>query len=165
MTTANYDNAKSKALDLLRLYDIQEPIVPVFDIAKQEGLKISFFTPESAELKEISGILQEDTKTIFINSSDSPQRQVFTVAHELGHWTMKHKRKDEVLYRMSSIITKDPQEQEANCFASHLLVPKEFLEKKINEFSLNINDTAILAKLFGVSEEMIQYRIKSFSYE
>jgi len=43
-----------------------------------------------------------------------PGRKRFTLAHELGHYTLRHRRDGE------------KEEQEANCFARNLLAPRLF---------------------------------------
>ena len=157
---SDYQKAKEKALELLDLYNIKEPIVPVFDIAKTEGLKIVGFE-NSDKLRDFSGFFNSKEKTIYINIADSPNRQIFTVAHELGHYKLQHDLKGlEILPRYVNPIAKDPNEQEANFFAANLLVPENMLRKMMKKYKLNSFDTDLLAKLFGVSKEVMVYRVK-----
>ena len=51
-------------------------------------------------------------------------------------------------------LNQDPKEKEANCFAANLLVPAELLEK-YKDYNI---DT--IAKIFGVSQEVIGYRLQ-----
>src|SRR6266487_4675697 len=70
------------------------PVDPV-QIARDLGLDV-----QEAELEpNVAGAIFKETgqdPTIFINASDSPNRQRFTVAHELGHYVMHAEEPDAV---------------------------------------------------------------------
>jgi len=102
---------------------------------------------------------------ILVKKQDSDTRQTFTLMHELGHL---------LLHKMSWIddaddmYSSEDQEQEANAFAGHLLVPDRFL--------LDINDRERPAKAsefddwlkpqrkaWGVSGEVILRRLMDVS--
>jgi len=53
-------------------------------------------------------------------------------------------------------MVKTPIEQEANCFATNLLVPASFLQQYLDDFPDITNQQ--LSKAFGVSAEVIHYR-------
>lgn len=159
---ADYKKAKEKAMELLQNYDIREPVVPVFDIARQEGLKIVGFESRD-KLKDFSGFYDSRIKTIYINNEDSPNRQIFTVAHELGHYKLQHALGNlEVLPRYANPVAKEPVEQEANFFAANLLVPENMLKETMKKYKLTSLDTDLLSKLFGVSREVMTYRLQDF---
>mgnify|MGYP001567997187 CR=1 FL=1 len=157
----NYKRAEEKAAQVLAKFDIAEPVIPVQEIAQREGLTIVYFPPNTETSKKVSGFFDPKTKTIYVNSDDPPARQSFTIAHELGHFELDHSPdKYNVLPRFASPIDKDPTEQEANCFAANLLVPNDMLQKIINRYNLTKQDTTLLADLFGVSTDVIKYRLK-----
>ena len=92
-----------------------------------------------------------------VNKDDPPNRQRFTIAHELGHYIMqKEYVKDESKYK---VLLRRPlkdlnytkEEKEANCFAAYLLVPSDLMEKYKDV------STSISASLFAVSEDVIRY--------
>ena len=156
------EKAIIEAKRLLEKYDITEPIVNVLKIAESEGLEISFVTmPE--EYSNVSGFLNKEEKTIVVNKNDSVTRKSFTIAHELGHYILDHKPGEYgLLYRKSmGEYEKIPKEMEANCFAANLLVPEDMLKDVMKKMSLGRNDSWIIAKIFGVSEQMMEYRLKS----
>jgi Zn-dependent peptidase ImmA (M78 family) len=160
-TMADFARATAAAQTLLQKHEITEPRIPVFQLAESEGLKLLFITmPDN--LKDVSGFLDFEKKSIYINTNDPPKRQVFTAAHELGHWTLHQDRKTEVniLPRFAKMGSKDPVEQEANCFAAHLLVPLEMLRKTIRQYQLTKEDSSTLSMLFGVSEEMMKFQLQ-----
>lgn len=162
MAHPDYKKSEQKAAELLKKYSITEPIVNVFDIVKNEGLDLKFikFPPK---LQEVAGFFDPDTKTIFVNAEEPTNRQTFTVAHELGHYLLEHKPTEyKVLMRWEKPEgEKQPLEQEANCFAACLLVPENILKDTMKKYDLGKHDldVRILAQMFGVSREMMKYRL------
>jgi Zn-dependent peptidase ImmA (M78 family) len=147
---------------LLEKYGIDKPVVNVFQIAEDEGVKLNFVKmPEI--LKNVAGFFDFEDKEIYVNDDDPPNRQTFTVAHELGHFLLNHDKNEYgVLYRMQKINGENsPLEKEANLFAANLLVPSKMLKDTIKKYNLNDKDDEILASLFGVSKEMMGYRLKT----
>jgi Zn-dependent peptidase ImmA (M78 family) len=116
------------------------------------------------DLEDYSGYIeqQSDAWKIGINSYHSEKRQRFTMAHEFGH-LLFHKeylslqdgpyKEKEILWR-SSLFNK--VENEANVFASELLMPKnEFIEKWEDLGEDCIED---IANYFEVSTQAVRYR-------
>ncbi len=109
---------------------------------------------------EIGGAYDKKEKIIYIAEGERPARQAFTVAHELGHYFLEHKRETEVFYRhqANEFDSKDVQdEQEANWFAASLLMPEE----KVKEFYKSEKDENIIAASFGVSRSAAHWRLKN----
>jgi len=120
-----------KVIGLLSKYQIDKPVVNVFDVAKNEGIDLRFVKmPES--LKDVAGFFDAESKSIFVNNEDPTNRQMFTVAHELGHYILEHsKDKYGILYRRQIFNGEQaPAEQEANYFAANLLVLKKCFLKQ-----------------------------------
>jgi len=155
----NYELAENKAVELLKKNKIEEPVVPIFDIANAEGIKLKFVKmPE--KLQNVAGFFDPESKTIFINETDAPNRQTFTIAHELGHYILEHKPNEYgVLLRIPNLIEINSKEKEANCFAANLLVPSEMLKEKIKRYNNIKPDAILLAEIFGVSEEVMRHRL------
>ena len=161
---ADFEGAKREAERLLREHRVFEPPVPILDIAKESGLTVTFarFKPEDAS---VSGFIRLETAEIFVNIAEPARRQTFTVAHELGHWCLHRKLIEEnptlyrVLRRGPIEHKKSHLEQEADSFAAHLLVPNAFLERYVHGAAFQPSHS-ILSQLFGVSEEVIHYRLK-----
>jgi len=159
MSLPNFENAQQLAEDVISKYSISEPVVPIYDIAQAEGVIIKIISmPEN--LKSVSGFIDSENKIIYVNAEDAPNRQTFTVAHELGHYLLKHDpKKYGVLLRFPEINGKEPEEKEANCFAANLLVPQKMLKETIKKYSLTKEDKSILAQMFGVSKEVMKLRL------
>lgn len=158
--TADYKKAQQAATTLLEKYNVTEPTVSVVTIAESEGLSIKVVAMPDT-LKDVSGFVDFENKLLFVNASDPPRRQAFTIAHELGHWTLhKDKAKDvKVLPRFAGTSAKDPIEQEANCFAAHLLVPLDMLKDTMKKNKLTKSEIPALAYLFGVSNDVIRFQL------
>jgi hypothetical protein len=146
-----------KLLDNLRIQSIP---VPVDRVARALGAQIRFSPLD----EELSGLIciKDGVPIIGVNTLHHPNRQRFTVAHEIAHLQLHRdhitsavhvdKRFAEpVLRRDSSSATgTEWLEIEANHFASALLMPKHLEE---------------LAKKFQVSKATLQYRIRNLSSE
>ena len=143
------------------------PPVDVYEIAENNGLDIieTIFPPEQ---DDISGfVTTTDGKgKLYVNLNEHPNRRRFTVAHELGHWRLhkeelKNNPERSILFRIAiGQLNKDPIEKEANIFAANLLVPMELLKK-----AKKGKTHQELAELFGVSTEVIGYRLKLLERE
>lgn len=108
----------------------------------------------------ISGAYHKLTKTIYISESETPQRQNFTTAHELGHYKLHKNKEFDVLLReivQNLGITHSEEETEANWFAASLLMPRELVE----DLWPAIRDTNKLAEFFGVSASAVAWRLKN----
>lgn len=139
-----------KALNVLEAYNIKEPVIDVAKIAEGEGIKIKEIKmPEG--YKNIAGFFDKNEKIIYIELSDSPQRKLFSIAHELGHVFLNHQHAT-VLYRVTRENEDDyPEvESEANSFAAHLLMPDFMLKEYMKKYNLTNKDYKIMASLFGV---------------
>ena len=154
-------DAQAKADQVLAENLVTEPPVKVTEIARNYGLLVQEVDLGSFGSR-VAGFIDPKQKIIYVNKEDKPQRQAFTVAHELAHWLMhestlhSHPDKYAVLYRMPlGAPTEDLVEREANAFAAKLLVPKGMLEKYKDNA-----DISTIASIFGVSDELIGYRLK-----
>src|SRR5206468_1844508 len=94
-----------------------EPIC-VFDLAENLGIEVKFFRGDSFE-----GMYAPASQTVIVPTLRPPGRQAFTCAHELGHWYFKHGTRIEELKFLDLQYNREPDEQLANVFAAHLLMP------------------------------------------
>ena len=169
------NRAEKQATKLLDELHITSPPVPVEAVAKKMGATL-VFEPFKGE-DDISGIMYRDDKhtIIGINSVHPETRRRFSIAHELGHLTLHHKKKlfvDKVVRvdfrdRTSSLAI-DKEEIEANAFAAELLMPQEFIWEKISRKlsrrrSSPTKDELIddLARTFNVSPQAMEYRLNN----
>ncbi|MDR3195776.1 MAG: ImmA/IrrE family metallo-endopeptidase [Endomicrobium sp.] len=161
METPDYNNAKQKALALLKETNTVVPPVDVDDLIMKEGLKIEKVV-FGEKFNDVSGFLDIPEKAIYVNLEDSYGRQNFTKAHELGHWVLHrtlfetHPSK-QVLLRQANQNTTAVEEKEANVFAAELLIPKYLYLYTLG--SCPDADIDRLADLFQVSKQFMAYRM------
>lgn len=158
----DFKRAQAKALEILNDFGYTEPPVEPDRIAKDLGIRV-YFSDFKDEYDKISGFFYAEKNEIYINKSEFPQRQTFTIAHELGHkllhedW-LKSSNYQVLLREPLPANASDPKEQEANAFAAHLLVPRFMLNKFYKIASIEQ-----LATLFMVSMPVVRSRIQ-FEY-
>ncbi len=128
---------------------------------------------------DVSGLLITNAgkATIFVNAKDKPYRQRFSIAHELGHWVLKHHQSDghvhidkgvRVLQRgLKSSQGVDPTEIEANQFAASLLMPAKLVRREVERIGpppLNEVMVEQLAEKFDVSVQAMTIRLNSLGH-
>lgn len=158
---ANWDEAKSKATELLNEFGFKDPFVDVYKIAEKYGIEIIPMIPDP-DVREFSGFLDnnDEKPTIYVNASESVTRQNWTIAHELGHFFLNHKPDQwGIAWRDQTYEEKDEFEQEADYFAACLLIPETMLKKVMNRYKLTRDDFVLLAKMFGVSQKAMKNRL------
>lgn len=129
---------------------------------------------------DVSGLLisKGDSTVIAVQKSDPLNRQRFTIAHEIGHYCLRHQfeQGEHVHVDRGHLITPrnsrsstgaDPKEIEANQFAACLLMPSKLLSRYIEKLrtgSLRDDDVEKLAREFGVSEQAMTIRLSTLGY-
>jgi Zn-dependent peptidase ImmA (M78 family) len=164
---------QAMAAALLAENGITQAPVLVSKIAKAKGARIFVDTLEG----DLSGFLyrDRDQAVIGVNTSHSPARQNFTIAHELGHLLLHDQEQlhvdREFRVRLRSDVSSqgtDEAEQEANFFAASLLMPREFIERDLeNEEYVDLLDDDFLnglARKYGVSAQALAIRLKTLGY-
>lgn len=170
MTKKQLQDIEALAFQLIQSIGILTWPVDVHLVAQQHHIKLVPYT----FIGEISGVLveKEGIFTIGYNNSHGTNRQRFTIAHELGHYFLKHQRqgffvdeKPNILYRDTASSTGEyAQEREANAFAAALLMPRNFVERYIFDTRLDLLDDDVLEKLardFKVSTGAMAFRLSN----
>lgn len=136
--------------------------VPVEKIAQNLGIEVKF---EAAE-DDLSGALIREPKgrvVIGVNSAHHPNRQRFTIAHEIGHFILHRGMKlhvDEdfrVNLRDGSV---NDEEVDANSFAAELLMPTEFVSRDTQKLGpIDQQGLERLARRYQVSSRAMEIRL------
>lgn len=147
--------------------------VPLEEMARVVGIqKIDELVTEGFE-----GMLMTDREksqgVILVKANANPQRRRFTVSHELGHFLLPWHRQERFSCTTENIkdVTGDPRaargqemEQEANAFASELLMPTVVFKKRQRGFGEpNIEQVQSLAAIFDTSIEATARRFMNLS--
>jgi Zn-dependent peptidase ImmA (M78 family) len=157
------------AADLLATSGVTAPPVSVEQIAASHGIQI---VRSSAEWNESGFLLRDNGRVIIgINARNSPKRQRFTIAHELGHWLL-HDGKPLIVDQSVMINKRDDvssqatdwQEIQANQFAAELLMPFKFVTDELRQqMSSDIGSReeliTTLARIFSVSNDAMGWRL------
>lgn len=155
--------AEHAAERLLESLGITQPPVPVEDIAHRLGIVVM-----RDAMRDVSGMLLRDSgpSVIAVNSSHSPRRQRFTIAHELGHFQLHRgvfvdpdTRINLRSSRASSGV--DREEIQANAFAAALLMPDRMvMQAAVAQRTPSAGQmSADLAQIFDVSEQAMDIRL------
>lgn len=148
--------------------------VPVDKIAKQRGAQLRYSPLD----KELCGMVfvKDGVPIIGVNALHHPNRQRFSIAHEIGHLELHRDHitskvhvdkgfKVSVLRRDANSATGTERlEIEANQFAAALLIPRKVLDEVLATAHVEIDDDDAMenwAKTFKVSKATLEFRIKN----
>jgi Zn-dependent peptidase ImmA (M78 family) len=156
----------AEARALLTEFGINEaPIDPV-QLAEKLGVLV---VPQDMP-GDVSGMLlrRDGEQVIGVNQKHHPNRQRFTVAHELGHLRLHRGRPlildtdTRVNFRdtVSSMAT-DREEMEANRFAAALLAPEPMVRHAAREAEFRTAKQLVhlMARHFDMSDMAMNYRL------
>ena len=143
--------------------DIKLCPLDVQEVALRLGI---FIVPDSSFHEEISGILEKDENdqwTIRVNAHHHPNRQRYTIAHELGHYCLhRHQKdifKDQIFFRG---LERSRVEWQANTFAGEILMPEDQFRSFLQEDVCDIDE---LAKRFQVSSLALRVRASELGFQ
>ncbi len=159
---------------------VKEYPINAFDIAKKMGFAIKY-----VEFKDssISGALWDGVdempfggetfkRVIFVNGKESPKRQLFTVAHEIGHFILHCNSESNFYERYMTdknanvVLSQKKMEDDADYFAASLLLPRDILIQyiKINRLTEKENIIDKVSADFFVEKETISRRLDEIGY-
>jgi Zn-dependent peptidase ImmA (M78 family) len=163
--------AENAAHRLLQQMEVEvDPPIDVRWIAKTLGISIV----ERPQLSKagygtISGLLlrREGSTICIINRDHAPTRRRYSIAHEIGHFTLHPPEEayiDVAARSDRSSDGTDPREIEANAFAAVLLMPEQQLRQRVPgpldiSFENDAEKVSHLAKEFDVSTMAMTYRL------
>ena len=149
MNYRSYQKSRDLAWRILLQEGIRELPVNVVALCRQMGIRVQHFTPTDAN-DGYSTILFGMPR-IFVSDQCSPERQRFTIAHELGHILLGHVGQADLVNREPD-PGDNPIEQEANVFASRLLAPACVL------WALDLREPEEIAALCRISYQAARFR-------
>ena len=155
--------AVAVARDVLDSAGVTAAPVPVEKIARKLGIQVRYAPFDG----DISGMayIKDGVSLIGVNNLHNPNRQRFTLAHELGHLLLHPRELQRQVHLDKGSLNRDTlssqgtdrYERAANAFASELLMPARFLA---NVLDLE-DEEAVgrLARKFRVSLAAMYYRL------
>lgn len=150
MNYRDYQNARDRAWRIL--LDLQIDALPVStsEICRRLGIVVRV-----GELPGVSdgvSTIMNGVPYILVRDSCSPERQRFTVAHEIGHILSGHVGRYQLVNREPS-AKDNPIEQEANVFAARLLAPACVL------WGCGVQSAEDIQRLCHISRQAAEYRM------
>lgn len=150
-------------------------VAQLLELAKRKGVETSPLDVQkllsvlglelvSVPMKdEVSGMLSrlenKDGWVVKVNALHHPNRQRFTIAHEIAHYCrhrwMQNEFQDQNFFRNGD---SNAMEAEANRFASELLMPEQIFKEKVRLFAGAIE---AIAQYFKVSTLAVRVRAKN----
>jgi len=170
MNTKRRSTIQKRVKDLLEEHGVSTAPVPVERIAKALDAQLRFSPLDD----ELSGMVyvKDGTPIIGVNALHHPNRQRFTLAHEVGHLVLHRaeitrqihvdKGFPMLMRDAASGAGIDEMEIEANFFAAELLMPERFLARSLQGQSFDIDDegaVSTLAKEYKVSTAAMRFRL------
>lgn len=164
MTIRFSDKIQADKLAILERHRLNVP-VRVGELATELGLKVF----KAVLPPKISGLIKPSENSlsgfeIHVNKYDSPERQRFTIAHEIGHFLLHSSLigagiVDNIMYRSS---LGSVYETEANKLAADIILPKESVTLALSEFHGQVDEDNLyeLAQLFKVSMPALKIRLQ-----
>lgn len=133
------------------------PIHNLFEAVEEIGLKVLRYSIPIPGFFGLSACSADQGAFVLVNSYNiSIERQLFTLAHEIGHLIFHRSEYQDSLMEEGTKEEEKAREAVANYFASHLLVSQEALERALNVFS----DLTKLKAHFRVSYTMMIKRLE-----
>ncbi|MGB8951656.1 MAG: XRE family transcriptional regulator [Candidatus Aminicenantales bacterium] len=152
----------------------EEPIRDIFALCEMNGCRI-LRMPLNEEYKVAGVFIYLEVKGAafaLVNSAQSVGRQVFSAAHEYGHY-LKDRLESPVIDNPDMFIDEyvslyHPREQFAQAFAARFLMPpgkiQEIVAKDLRSQKLSFNQVLYLKRYFGVSPLSVLSSLRSLNY-
>ena len=141
----------------------------IFEASEKLGYRTIRY-PIGAEAFLGFALIRDSERIVFSNSSLILSREIFSVAHEIGHHRLHLNEQGITLIKDDDFTERDELEVEANYFAACLLMPMEKIEKFIrlelkdkDIASWNGLDIARIQTAFNVSYDMTLIRLKALN--
>src|ERR1041385_7429858 len=140
------------AAELLTLREWQRPLF-LENVAQALNLEV-----RDRETKAYEGLLLRRSDRLggiisIRRGIREPGRRRFTIAHEIGHYTLNHQRTDLCTYSDINEWTESDvtEEVDANRFATELLLPKDEISLLVAERGVSIKTAEFIKRRFAVS--------------
>lgn len=126
-------------------------VFPVGEVCDKLGINVEFVKLDKGK----SGYYDSKQKTIFVNDDYPATRNLFTIAHEIGHFVLHNGSQNRFDEYHKYTPEELKREREANDFAGELLMPQYKFKEVFDEVR---GDMKKLADRFGVSIRAAEVR-------
>jgi Zn-dependent peptidase ImmA (M78 family)/DNA-binding XRE family transcriptional regulator len=140
----------------------RDPIANVFQLLEEQGVRIFRHSLGHDNVFGISAFSLKYGPCIMLNSANTVERQIFSLAHEYGHLLM-HRRLYQSAEPASGLDKEHPMEIMANQFAANFLVPTaglcEVFGRDVGQRDVGFQDLIYLKRYFKVSAQVVLRRL------
>ena len=148
-----------KLLKYAELQRLKPVPLDVAGVAGKFGIHVEYISLKN----DLSGVLYKDEEencwVLRVNEAHHPNRQRYTIAHELGHFCLHRHLKqvfeDQIFFRGGE---SSKQEWQANDFACAILMPEQEFRAELRSGKRKVEE---LAKVFQVSTLALRIRAKN----
>ena len=158
----DFDKIERRALQVLEASGITEPVIDAVKIANENGISVKEIEMPKSH-GDVAGFLNKEEKTIYVAKNDAQTRQLFTVAHELGHYFLSHQNYSVLLRIPNKEGLYTEKESEANSFAAYLLMPDFLMREYMEKYHLTRENYRVMANIFGVPLSAMKTRFSYFN--
>lgn len=146
-----YQKSRNLSWEILINEGIHALPVKMGELCRSLGIRVITHAGEIDSCGDGKAGIVDGQPIIFVNAETSPERQRFTIAHEVGHILLGHVGEYKLVNREPS-PEDNPIEQAANVFASRLLAPACVL------WALDIHSANEIAEICKISKAAAQFR-------
>ena len=140
-----------------------DPIDNIFMLLDEHGVRVFRYALKEEDVSGFSAFSSESGLCIFVNESNTLERQIFSLAHEYGHLLM-HRSFYKSPEPPAGLEKEHELEKMANIFAANFLVPEAGLRegflKNVGEKKVGLEDAVFLKHHFRVSADMMLVRFR-----
>jgi Zn-dependent peptidase ImmA (M78 family)/DNA-binding XRE family transcriptional regulator len=160
------DRAREAARVARKHFELEEdePVRDISGLFEANGIKVLPVQVASDAFFGLSVGAEDGGPAVVVNTWEriSVERWIFTAAHELGHLILHLAD-----YDVSETEEQPQQEQEANLFASHFLMPEGIFRREWDEtYGLPLTERVLKVKrMFRVSYRTVLYRLSETTPE
>lgn len=138
-------HVRQLAAEFVAIYNAREPL----DLAAAIGVRLEY-----GDLGDKDGAFDPERNVVFLSRKISPERQRFTMAHEVSHFLIL--ADDEFLSDLHDAYQSDELEENiellCNVAASAILVPDDELAVLLRRYGQSARAVAKIAQNFGISK-------------
>lgn len=152
MNYRKYKESRNLAWRILVGEGVTKLPVDIVQLCRNMGIRVQYYSSTVDGDDGYCTILFGRPR-IFVRKECSPERQRFTIAHELGHILLGHVGQYNLVNREPN-AKDNPIEQEANVFASRILAPACVL------WALDARTPEQIAQICRISHQAASFRAK-----
>jgi len=151
------------AQDILSSLELIPP-VDIHKICEAYDIKICY---EDISTAEAFLVVSSGKKSIIINERKIlyVPRQRFTIAHEVGHYFIPWHSSQCACYKIGDFDTSNSTENEADIFASELLIPTSSILPRIDEKTITLELIKEFAQEYNVSLGAMTRKVIANTYD